>query len=80
MNGQNVYQRYGLMDQGAVWGHGTQRGPEFSALSLHILAEAVGDYHASRDYGKPYAALDGLGRGYASAGEGLFLYQQLAAG
>ena len=31
--GQDVYQRYGLMDQGAVWGHGSQRGPEFSAAS-----------------------------------------------
>lgn len=60
MNGQNVYQRYGLMDQGAVWGHGTQRGPEFSALSLHILAEAVGDYYAGQDYGAAYAALDEL--------------------
>jgi len=29
--GQEVYQRYGLMDHGAVWGHGSQRGPEFSA-------------------------------------------------
>ena len=36
--GQDVYQRYGLMDQGAVWGHGSQRGPEFSATSLNILS------------------------------------------
>jgi len=36
--GQDVYQRYGLMDHGAVWGHGSQRGPEFSAASLHIIA------------------------------------------
>ena len=26
--GQNVYQRYGLMDHGSVWGHGSQRGME----------------------------------------------------
>jgi len=37
--GQDVYQRYGLMDHGAVWGHGSQRGPEFSATTLHIMAE-----------------------------------------
>ena len=43
--GQNVYQRYGLMDQGAVWGHGSQRGPEFSATSLKIIADAIGDYY-----------------------------------
>ena len=24
--GQDVYQKYGLMDHGSVWGHGTQRG------------------------------------------------------
>ena len=59
-DGQNVYQRFGLMDHGAVWGHGAQRGSEFSALTLHIVAEAVGDYLAMVDYGKTYAELDGL--------------------
>ena len=58
--GQDVYQRYGLMDHGAVWGHGSQRGSEFSAASLHILAEAVGDDLAMAEYGKPYAQLDDL--------------------
>jgi nitric oxide reductase subunit B len=33
IDGQNVYQRFGLMDHGAVWGHGAQRGSEFSATS-----------------------------------------------
>jgi len=58
--GQNVYQRYGLMDHGAVWGHGSQRGSEFSATTLHIEAEAVGDYIAQKEYGEPYAQLDDL--------------------
>jgi nitric oxide reductase subunit B len=61
--GQNVYQRYGLMDQGAVWGHGSQRGPEFSATTLNIMAEAIGDYFAQKDYGKPYNDLDSLQKG-----------------
>ena len=61
--GQNVYQQYGLMDQGAVWGHGSQRGPEFSAASLHIMAEAIGDHFARKDYGKPYNDLDDLQKG-----------------
>ncbi|MDF1592738.1 MAG: cbb3-type cytochrome c oxidase subunit I [Desulfobacterales bacterium] len=61
--GQDVYQRYGLMDHGAVWGHGSQRGPEFSAASLHIIAEAAGDYLAQMDYGKPYNDLDDLQKG-----------------
>jgi len=61
--GQDVYQRYGLMDQGAVWGHGSQRGPEFSATSLKLIADAIGDYYASKDYGKPYKDLDALQKG-----------------
>ncbi len=61
--GQNTYQRFGLMDQGAVWGHGSQRGPEFSAASLHLIAEAIGDYFARQDYGKPYSELDAVQKG-----------------
>lgn len=61
--GQDVYQRYGLMDQGAVWGHGSQRGPEFSAASLHVLAGALGDYFSRKDYGKPYKDLSDVQRG-----------------
>jgi nitric oxide reductase subunit B len=60
--GQNVYQRYGLMDHGAVWGHGSQRGSEFSARSLHLVAAAVGDYLAMAEYGKSYGALNDLQR------------------
>ncbi|MCP5048039.1 MAG: nitric-oxide reductase large subunit, partial [bacterium] len=51
------------MDHGAVWGHGSQRGPEFSATTLHIMAEAIGDYFAQKDYGKPYNDLDDLQKG-----------------
>ena len=61
--GQDVYQRFGLMDQGAVWGHGSQRGPEFSAASLNLIAEGVGDYLAQKDYGKSYNDLDDLQKG-----------------
>jgi hypothetical protein len=61
--GQDVYRRYGLMDQGAVWGHGSQRGPEFSAASLKLIADAIGDYYARQDYGKPYKDLDSLQKG-----------------
>lgn len=60
--GQNVYQRYGLMDHGAVWGHGSQRGAEFSAATLHVIAVAVGDFLSEREYGKPYDALGQMDR------------------
>ncbi len=58
--GQTVYQRYGLMDHGSVWGHGSQRGMEFSATSLHLLGEAVREWLAGREFGKPYEELDEL--------------------
>ncbi|RME27093.1 MAG: nitric-oxide reductase large subunit [Deltaproteobacteria bacterium] len=64
--GQDVYQKYGLMDHGSVWGHGSQRGPEFSALSLHIVAETVRDIIAGRRFGKPFAALEGFDREVAA--------------
>jgi len=53
LEGQNIYQRYGLMDHGSVWGHGSQRGMEFSAVTLHLLGEAVGNRLARAEYGKP---------------------------
>jgi nitric oxide reductase subunit B len=58
--GQDVYQRYGLMDHGSVWGHGSQRGPEFSASTLHILGNAMRDELAMQEHGKPYKDLDDL--------------------
>jgi nitric oxide reductase subunit B len=45
MRGQDVYQRFGLMDHGTVWGHGTQRGMDFSAYTLHCMAALVKQYH-----------------------------------
>ena len=42
------------MDHGAVWGHGSQRGPEFSAATLHLVTDAVGDYYALKEYGSSY--------------------------
>ncbi len=37
--GQEIFLRYGLMDNGSVWGHGAYLGPDFSAAYLHTLAE-----------------------------------------
>lgn len=36
--GQSLFLRYGLMDNGSVWGHGAYLGPDFSAAYLHDLA------------------------------------------
>ena len=53
MRGQDVYQRYGLMDHGSVWGHGSLRGMDFSAHTLHCLGALVKQYHGSQ--GQPAA-------------------------
>jgi nitric oxide reductase subunit B len=60
--GQDVYQRYGLMDHGSVWGHGSQRGMEFSAVTLHRIGETVRARLADEGFGKPYDQLSGEDR------------------
>lgn len=47
MRGQDVYQRYGLMDHGSVWGHGSLRGMDFSADALHRMGEAMREVAAA---------------------------------
>src|SRR5450759_260914 len=37
-DGQQVFLKYGLMDNGTIWGHGALLGPDFSAEYLHTLA------------------------------------------
>lgn len=61
--GQDVYQRYGLMDHGSVWGHGSQRGMEFSAVTLHRIGETVRSRLAEEGFGRPYDQLSGEDRG-----------------
>jgi nitric oxide reductase subunit B len=55
--GQDVYQRYGLMDHGSVWGHGSQRGMEFSAVTLHRVGLKVREQLSSAAYGRNYNEL-----------------------
>lgn len=51
--GQDVYQRYGLMDHGSIWGHGSLRGMDFSAYTLHCVGTLVRQYLAAE--GEPFA-------------------------
>ncbi len=55
--GQAVWQKYGLMDNGSVWGHGTYRGNDYTATSLHLLGEFMRDYHARAEHRKGYSDL-----------------------
>ncbi|SNQ62040.1 nitric-oxide reductase large subunit [Candidatus Methanoperedens nitratireducens] len=56
--GEAVWQKYGLMDLGSIWGHGTVRGPDFSAQSLHMMGQEMRNYYAAELYKMPYAQLD----------------------
>src|SRR3990172_7401381 len=54
--GQDVYRKYGLMDHGSVWGHGTLRGMDFSATTLNMLGAEMRDYYAV-EIGKLYSEI-----------------------
>jgi nitric oxide reductase subunit B len=55
MRGQHVYQRYGLMDHGSVWGHGSLRGMDFAADTLHQIGQFMRDYVAGNGQPQPGA-------------------------
>ncbi len=50
--GQEVFLKYGLMENGTIWGHGAYLGPDFSAQYLHTLALDTGEALA-RQRGQP---------------------------
>jgi nitric oxide reductase subunit B len=47
--GQQVFLRYGLMENGTIWGHGAYIGPDFSADYLHTLSLDAEEAVAERD-------------------------------
>ena len=57
-SGQQVFLKYGLMENGSIWGHGAYLGPDFSAAYLHSLGQAVAESIAMEQYGQNYAVLD----------------------
>ena len=52
-DGQQVFLKYGLMDNGTIWGHGAMLGPDFSAEYLHTLALHNATRIAQQRYGRP---------------------------
>jgi nitric oxide reductase subunit B len=58
MAGQKVWQKYGLMDLGSVWGHGTYRGPDFTAQALYNMGQYMREKMAQDRYGESYQSLD----------------------
>jgi nitric oxide reductase large subunit len=73
--GQQVFLKYGLMDNGTVWGHGGYLGPDFSAQYLHNLALDAGKFLLAQRFKHPQADLADVERS-AVEGEIRFLLKQ----
>lgn len=56
--GQALFLRYGLMENGTVWGHGAYLGPDFAAEYLHQTVLTLRDHLAQARHGMPFAELD----------------------
>jgi nitric oxide reductase subunit B len=56
-NGQQVFLKRALMNNGSVWGHGAYLGPDFSAQYLHNLVLEVRNYIAVQKYNTVFAEL-----------------------
>lgn len=48
LQGQATFQRLALMDYGSMFGDGANRGPDFTALSLHQVSVALHDYYGNQ--------------------------------
>jgi nitric oxide reductase subunit B len=44
--GQHVFQKYGLMQYGSIFGHGAYMGPDFTAQYLHRTVEEMAAFYA----------------------------------
>lgn len=66
--GQSVFQKFGLMDVGSVFGHGAYNGPDFSAEYLHLAAETALEREAQKKFGKAYAQLSAAEQGELKTG------------
>ncbi|MBV1692122.1 hypothetical protein KRR38_31760 [Novosphingobium sp. G106] len=56
-SGQAIFLRYGLMDNGTIWGHGAYLGPDFSAETLHQIGESLATSLAQQQFAKTLNAL-----------------------
>ncbi|AJE04687.1 nitric-oxide reductase large subunit [Geobacter pickeringii] len=71
--GQQVFLRYGLMENGTVWGHGAYLGPDFSAEYLHTLAGETAQAIARQRYGRDAGELNDAERETVAAEVGTLL-------
>ena len=66
-DGQLVFLKYALMDNGSIWGHGALLGPDFSALYLHTLALHTANSIALQRHGSPIGQVTPVQRAMAEA-------------
>ena len=57
-SGQEVFLKYGLMQNGSIWGHGSYMGPDFSASYLHELSLETAHAIAAKEFNKKWTDLD----------------------
>ena len=65
--GQEVFLKYGLMENGSIWGHGAYLGPDFSAAYLHALGVDASESLAHQRYGRLLTALTAAERDVINA-------------
>ena len=56
-SGQEVFLKYGLMENGTVWGHGAYLGPDFSAKYLHQQTLDAYEFLARQKFGADWGGL-----------------------
>jgi nitric oxide reductase subunit B len=57
-DGQAIFLRYSLMDNGSIWGHGAYLGPDYSATALHRMGLVTAEAIAQAQYHQPLKALN----------------------
>lgn len=57
-NGQQIFLKKALMNNGSIWGHGAYLGPDFSAQYLHNLAIEVRNFIAAEKYNTTFSELN----------------------
>ncbi len=56
--GQSVFLKYGLMNNGTIWGHGAMIGPDFSADALHRIGLDTASALARQQFNQDYETLN----------------------
>jgi nitric oxide reductase subunit B len=75
LHGQQIFLKYGLMENGSIWGHGAYLGPDFSAEYLHTLAVDAGEMLAGQQHHRRISELNSSERSAVEAEVGHLLKQ-----